>query len=168
MGDRDQPGRHGLAAGHDGPDRNDLGLARDRQLEIDHLIGRRTGSGLDEESGCRDVEDDAGVERVATRQLERLGYRTLHARDAAGALEILRTTEAVALLFTDIVLPGGVNGIQLSQDAASVRDDLKVLFVSAYSEAEVWRDGEDVDAELITKPYSRPQLASAIHRALNG
>jgi PAS domain S-box-containing protein len=114
------------------------------------------------------VEDDAGVERVATRQLERLGYRTLHAGDAAGALEILRTTEAVALLFTDIVLPGGVNGIQLSRDAASIRNDLKTLFVSGYSEAKVWRDGEDIDAELITKPYSRTQLASAIHRALNG
>lgn len=63
MGDRDQPRRHSLATGHDGPDQNDLGFARHRQLELDHRIGRRTGTGLDEQPGCRNVKDDA---RVAT------------------------------------------------------------------------------------------------------
>jgi PAS domain S-box-containing protein len=111
------------------------------------------------------VEDNTAVRRVVTRQLAALGYRILEAADADAALKLLKT-ERVDLLFTDIVMPGSMNGAELARRAIAARPGLKVLFTSGFPGGvgdEPWRpDG----ARLLNKPYRREELVRAVHEAL--
>lgn len=75
------------------------------------------------------VEDNEGIRRVVNRQLTRLGYRVLEAEDAAAALDVL-DTEEIALLFTDIVMPGAMDGVELARAAMARWPGLKVVLTS--------------------------------------
>jgi len=113
------------------------------------------------------VEDDADVRQVATGLLEDLGYRVLLAEDGPQALAVLEAHPEVDLMFTDIVMPGGMSGIELAAEARRRRPGLKVLYCSGYAEMAVARAGGiDAELELIGKPYRKHELAAKLRRVL--
>ena len=87
------------------------------------------------------VEDDALVREYVTTQIGRFGYRTMAAGNAAEALAILDGVEHVDLLFTDVIMPGGLNGRQLATEALKRRPGLKVLYTSGYTENAIVHHG---------------------------
>jgi CheY-like chemotaxis protein len=113
------------------------------------------------------VEDDALVRGYVVSQVQSLGYRTLAASNAGEALTIIDEREDIDLLFTDVMMPGPINGRQLAIEALQRRPLLKVLYTSAYSENILARDGRfDADALLLAKPYRKADLAKMIRTAL--
>jgi PAS domain S-box-containing protein len=113
------------------------------------------------------VEDNPGLRRILIRQLEDLGYQVLEAENAQSALEILKREPRIDLLFTDIVLPGGVNGSELARMAEAMRSDLKVLFTSGFPEAAFGPSGAlPAGAMLLGKPYRKEELAQRLRESL--
>ncbi|NKC33156.1 PAS domain S-box protein [Falsiroseomonas selenitidurans] len=113
------------------------------------------------------VEDDAAVRAHVIAQLQLLGYRVMQASTGAAALEILRQTHEIDLLFTDVVMPGGMGGRDLAEAARRGRPNLKVLFTSGYTENSIVHNGRlDKGVKLLSKPYRREQLAAKIREAL--
>jgi PAS domain S-box-containing protein len=111
------------------------------------------------------VEDDPLLRSYVITQLTSLGYKTLTAANAAEALAIADTGAAFDLLFTDITMPGRMNGRQLAVEMARRRASLKVLLTSGYSAA-VLDHRLDPDVLLLAKPYRKSELASMIRLAL--
>ena len=113
------------------------------------------------------VEDDEQVLSMAVESLEELRYRVVVARNAAGALEHLRGVERIDILFSDVVMPGGMNGSQLAAEAQRVRPGLKVLLTSGYvanlDEGQVIGHGE---LPVLNKPYRRDELARSLRLVL--
>jgi PAS domain S-box-containing protein len=109
------------------------------------------------------VEDDAMLRSYVTKLIEGLGYKTLTAANAAEALAISESGAAFDLLFTDITMPGRMNGRQLAAEMAKRHSPLKVLFTSGYSE----NAAADSDFLLLAKPYRKPELAYMIRLALD-
>lgn len=110
------------------------------------------------------VEDEADVRTIATRFLAALGYRVWDAANAHAALDLLSAHPEVDLLFSDVVLGNGMDGVELAQTARQRLPHLRVLLTSGY-------DGRVTDAArtpfpLLHKPYRREQLASAVRDAL--
>jgi PAS domain S-box-containing protein len=115
------------------------------------------------------VEDDANLRLLALELLQRLGYRTLAAGDAAAALALIVDSPDVSLLLTDMVLPGGKNGAELAREVQRVRPGLPVLFMSGYTENAVIHNGRlDEGVRLLEKPFTSSALANAVRRALDG
>jgi PAS domain S-box-containing protein len=114
------------------------------------------------------VEDEAKLRKVAVTTLERLGLRTLQAETAQDALDLMASAH-VDVLFTDIELPGGMNGIELA-DAALDRDPtIKVLFTTGYARGSVSHDRWlDTNVPWLIKPYSHRQLAKELMGLLAG
>jgi len=112
------------------------------------------------------VEDDEAVRETAKSALAALGYRTLTAADATGALAILRRDEPIDLLFTDIVMPGGMSGVELARQARQLRGDIRVLLTSGYAAAAESRTDEGF--AVLSKPYRQKQLAERIAGLLRG
>jgi signal transduction histidine kinase/CheY-like chemotaxis protein len=113
------------------------------------------------------VEDDDGVREFAHSALESLGYRVLAGRDAAEALALLRNAERVDLMFTDVVLPGGINGRQFSEQARALRPSLPILFTTGYTRNAIVHGGRlDPDVRLLSKPYTRDLLARAVRNVI--
>ncbi len=113
------------------------------------------------------VEDDPMVREHLVASLIGLGYRVEAAETGPQALEILRDRPGLDLLFTDIVLPGGMNGRELADAARALRPGLKVLFTSGYSENAIVHHGRlDPGVELLSKPYRRDQLATKVRKVL--
>jgi signal transduction histidine kinase len=113
------------------------------------------------------VEDNAPVREFAKAQLLYLGYRVLEAGNGKDALAVLREHKDIDLLFTDVVMPGGLNGRELALEARKLYPSLKVLFCSGYAESAILHmDLMDKDVQLLNKPYSRLQLARRIRGML--
>ena len=116
------------------------------------------------------VEDDVLVGAHLLAQLAELGYRTLSASNGVEALALLRAHPEIDLLFTDIVMPGGMNGRQLA-DAAwalQLQPQLKVLFTSGYTENAIVHQGRlDPGLHLLSKPYRRLELARKLRQVLD-
>ena len=113
------------------------------------------------------VEDDEPVRGIAVDHLLALGYHVLAAGNAAEALAILEAGAEVDLLFTDVVMPGGMNGRQLAELAQARWPHLKVLYTSGYTENAIVHHGRlDAGVKLLQKPYRRQTLASKIREAL--
>jgi CheY-like chemotaxis protein len=113
------------------------------------------------------VEDDALVREYVVTQIGLLGYATLAASKAAEALAIIDGPERVDLLFTDVIMPGGMNGPQLAIEARRRRPGLKVLYTSGYTENAIVHHGRlDAGVLLLTKPYLSSDLARMIRTAL--
>jgi CheY-like chemotaxis protein/anti-sigma regulatory factor (Ser/Thr protein kinase) len=112
------------------------------------------------------VEDEPGVLAMTVDSLRDLGYATLTATTAQAALDLLRRGQRVDVLFSDVVMPGGMNGLQLSVEARRLRPDLKVLLTSGYTGG--FDTAEAPDFPLLTKPYDRGQLASQLRAVLQG
>ncbi len=112
------------------------------------------------------VEDNAEVLELAVSTISDLGYRVLTAADGPSALNIVQSDEAIDLLFSDVVMPGGMNGFELIKRARAIRGDLKALVTSGY--ANVHRPGTDrPEVPLLLKPYRRGELAQCIRTALD-
>ena len=114
------------------------------------------------------VEDEADVRRLAVETLLELGYRVLEAEDGHVALRLLEREPAVRLLFTDVGLPGGLNGRQLADRARERRPDLKVLFTTGYARNAIVHHGRlDPGVELIGKPFQIASLAVKVRELLD-
>jgi PAS domain S-box-containing protein len=113
------------------------------------------------------VEDDPIVRRSVETQLRSLGYKTILASNAAEALELVDRGEAFDLLFTDLIMPGSINGRQLAGEVRNRRGPIKVLFTSGYTEDSVVRRGLlEPGLLLLTKPYRKADLARFVSSAL--
>ncbi|NNE23752.1 MAG: PAS domain S-box protein [Rhizobiales bacterium] len=113
------------------------------------------------------VEDQDNVRDVAVDFLESFGYEVLQAHNAIEALEMLQDNKEIALLFTDVVMPGGMNGFDLSQAAAQIRPDLKVIHASGYPKgAMVHQEEPRLGDNLISKPYQREDLRKIVEQTL--
>ncbi|MDO8288432.1 MAG: ATP-binding protein [Parvibaculum sp.] len=114
------------------------------------------------------TEDEDSVRAYVTEQLRSLGYTVLETTNAAAALAILEERSDIDLLFTDVVLPGGMNGRQLADLALTKFPTLKVLYTTGYTENAVVHHGKlDVGVELLSKPYRRADLARHIRKVLD-
>ncbi|HEX7966969.1 MAG TPA: response regulator, partial [Stellaceae bacterium] len=113
------------------------------------------------------VEDDAAVLETAKAALASFGYRTLAASDAAGALAILRGGEPVDLLFTDVVMPGGMDGVELAREARRLRQEIRVLLTSGYAAAAA-ENRQDDGFAMLNKPYRQDHLADKVASVLGG
>jgi signal transduction histidine kinase/CheY-like chemotaxis protein len=113
------------------------------------------------------VEDDALVREYVVTQIGNLGYKTLAASNAAEALAVINGPDRVDLLFTDVIIPGGMNGRQLATEALTRRPGLKVLYTSGYTENAIVHHGRlDAGVLLLPKPYLSADLARMIRTAL--
>jgi PAS domain S-box-containing protein len=114
------------------------------------------------------VEDDALVRQYVTSQVASLGYTTLESANGAEALKIIDGGADVDLLFTDVIMPGTMNGRQLVDEALKRRPELKILFTSGYTENAILHHGRlDEGVLLLAKPYRKPELARMLRVALN-
>jgi PAS domain S-box-containing protein len=115
------------------------------------------------------VEDDALVRGYVIAQLESLGYTTLAAADSTAALALVDTGVAFDLLFTDVIMPGGMNGRQLADAIRKRCPSLNVLYTSGYTENAIVHHGRlDPGVALLNKPYRKTDLARKIRDALGG
>ena len=113
------------------------------------------------------VEDDDLVRTFVVGQIQSLGYRTLAAVNADAALVVINSAQTIDLLFTDMIMPGSMNGRQLSDAALRRRPSLSVLFTSGYTENTVIHYGRlDAGVLLLAKPYRKSDLARMIRAAL--
>jgi PAS domain S-box-containing protein len=114
------------------------------------------------------VEDDPALRAYTVEMLGELGYRILEAGNGATALELLAQLDQVDLLFTDVVMPGGLNGRQLATEAIKLRPSLKVLFTTGYTRNAIVHNGRlDAGVEMIGKPFSLQDLGRKIRNVLD-
>jgi signal transduction histidine kinase/CheY-like chemotaxis protein len=114
------------------------------------------------------VEDDDVLRTYGLEVLSELGYRVLEASTGAAALDALARAPHVDLLFTDIVMPGGINGRQLADEAMRRRPGLKVLFTTGYTRNAIVHHGRlDPDVRLIGKPFTFDELAAKVRAILD-
>ena len=115
------------------------------------------------------VEDDALVRGFVITQLKNLGYKTISANDARAAMAVVDRGEPFDLLFTDVIMPGGMSGRELAQAVAKRRPNVRVLYTSGYTDNAVVHHGRlDEGVLLLTKPYRKPELARMVRQALDG
>jgi signal transduction histidine kinase/DNA-binding response OmpR family regulator len=113
------------------------------------------------------VEDDEDVRAQTADSLRELGYRVVEAPDGPRALTVLDQDHSIKLLFTDVGLPGGMNGRQLADEARRRRPQLNVLFTTGYARNAIVHHGRlDPGVELIVKPYTYLALARKIKAML--
>ena len=113
------------------------------------------------------VEDDELVRNYVISQLEFMGYKVISASNGLEAMEIIQSDADIDLLFTDVVMPGGMSGRELSDKAQRIRPQIKVLFTSGYTENSIVHHGRlDPGVMLLSKPYSRDELTTKIRNSL--
>jgi PAS domain S-box-containing protein len=126
------------------------------------LLKKRTGRVLL-------VEDEAPVLQFVCGQLINLGYEVETVSNGPDALRLLRQDRNFDLLFTDVMLPKGMSGIEVAREARAIKPDLKVLLTSGYPEEVFQHHGRpDPDTLLLRKPYRRKQLADTLVHAFEG
>ena len=115
------------------------------------------------------VDDETELRRLVEEYLSRLGYRTLGAENARDALGALKSGQDIDLLFSDIVMPGGMSGEVLAEQAIQMRPGIKVLLTTGFTHGMV-RDGKatTLGAEVLPKPFRRDELAKRIRTMLDG
>lgn len=114
------------------------------------------------------VEDDDAVRETSAEMLRDLGYRVLLARDGQSGLAVLESGVDIDLVFTDVVMPGPVKSTDLALRVKATRPRTAVLFNSGYTENSIVHDGRlDPGINLLSKPYSREQLARKVRQVLD-
>jgi PAS domain S-box-containing protein len=115
------------------------------------------------------VEDDPDVRDYTVEMVGDLGYSVLSAPDGASALRLLDSHRQVSLLFTDVGLPGGMNGRQLAEQALRRQPRLKVLYTTGYARNAIVNQGRlDPAVEVVFKPFTYSDLATKIRHVLEG
>ena len=113
------------------------------------------------------AEDDEGVRSTVVDMLRELGYNVLKAPDAASALTIIESGITIDLLFTDVIMPGSLKSADLARQAKERLPAIAVLFTSGYTENSIVHGGRlDPGVQLLSKPYTREQLARKIRHVL--
>ena len=114
------------------------------------------------------VEDQVDVGAYAETVLQEFGYATLRAGTAAEALALLAGAGPVDLLFSDLILPGGMNGVMLAREVKR-RRPIRVLLTTGYAESSIERvDARGAEFELIQKPYNRTDLVTKVRQVIDG
>ena len=115
------------------------------------------------------VEDQRDVGDLAETILKDLGYAVLRASNGVDAITLLESDATIDLLFTDLIMPGGINGVTVARAGRQLRPGLKVLLTTGYAEASIERvDARGTEFELIGKPYKRADLATRVRHVLDG
>jgi PAS domain S-box-containing protein len=113
------------------------------------------------------VEDDSRVRQLTIKRLKLIGYEVLEASDGPAALEILRRGSPVDLVFTDLIMPGGLSGRDVAIQAREMKPGIKVLLTSGYAEELVRGDGLQRDnLRVLRKPYQQSDLVAALREVL--
>ena len=157
----------GLQRGRPRHDDQDLSAARgcDRAAAAEPAVAPPNAGGRET---ILVVEDDRLVRDYVEAQLTSLGYSTLAASNAAEALEHVRAGAQFDLLFTDVIMPGGMNGRELTDEIARLRPGTKVLFTSGYTEDAIVHHGRlDPGVALLNKPYRKKDLAEKIRQVID-
>jgi CheY-like chemotaxis protein len=113
------------------------------------------------------VEDEPRLRKMTVARLRDLGYRVLDAANGPDALAVIESGPPPDLLFTDMVMPGGMTGADLATAAREKQPEIKVLFTSGYSEPDVVRRGQTAGAKWLRKPYSVVDLARTLRDILD-
>jgi PAS domain S-box-containing protein len=135
----------------------------------DPAVDTMTTDGTGDLKGVRVllVEDHPGVRDVAVKQLEEFGCQVTQAQDGHAALALLKQGHPVDLLFTDIVMPGGMTGVELARHATELRPVLKILFTSGFAESALQGDQDGLAGRnFLSKPYRKQDLARRIREIL--
>jgi CheY-like chemotaxis protein len=112
------------------------------------------------------VEDDPDVRTYTVEMVSDLGYQVISAADGLAALRVLDAHPELRLLFTDVGLPGGMNGRQLADEAILRRPGIKVLFTTGYARNAIVHHGRlDPGVEVIFKPFTYSDLATKLRKA---
>ena len=112
------------------------------------------------------VDDDEPVLKSTVFLIASLGYRVLSAGSGPEALEVLRQDTTIDLLFTDVLMPGGMHGPQLVAAARRLRPELKILYTSGFFEYAEIRHALEPGIEQVSKPYDPNVLAAILRRTL--
>jgi CheY-like chemotaxis protein len=114
------------------------------------------------------VEDDPDVRAYSVESLRELGYVVLEAYNGPAAMEFLTEGGRIDMIFTDVVLPGGMTGADIVKAARDIRPRLKALFTTGYSRNAIVHHGRlDKGVQLLTKPFSYEELAAKIRDVLD-
>ena len=114
------------------------------------------------------VEDDTDLRATTILNLHRLGYQVLEASNGPAALRILQDSVHIDMLFTDVIMPGGILGPELAQQARALRPGIKVLLTTGYlGDSVLSRAGSMAQEELLAKPYRNEQLALKLRYMLD-
>lgn len=113
------------------------------------------------------VEDDLAVRATTRALLQDLGYRVLEAENARSALDIVASEQPIELVFTDVIMPGGMNGIELANAITLQRPELPVLLTSGYTAQRLVPDSAIRAWPLLRKPYTQSELSRAVENAIN-
>lgn len=119
------------------------------------------------------VDDEKALIKLATTNLEALGYKTLTSETGKHALRLLDEHKGIDLLFTDIIMPGGIDGYQLALAAHKMHPSLKILLTTGFTKKrEEYINGEkkyltELASNLVDKPYNQADLAQAVRKALD-
>ncbi len=112
------------------------------------------------------VEDEHRLLRVTATRLADLGFRVLEAGDGTAALEMLATHPEIEILYSDVVMPGALSGLDLAKRVQELYPHVHVILTSGYS-AELMRETEGgLDLDVLRKPYRQPDLVRVFHEAL--
>jgi signal transduction histidine kinase/CheY-like chemotaxis protein len=142
-----------------------------RALEAASANGQRSAAPVELPRGSATilvVEDEAGVREIAVAILRSLGYRVLEAPDGQEGLLVFGAHAAeIDMLLTDVVLPGKIRGRELAERITAIRPDVRVLFMSGYTENSIVHHGRlDDGVHLLGKPFKREQLALKVAEVL--
>jgi PAS domain S-box-containing protein len=115
------------------------------------------------------VEDDDAILRLSVSRIEALGYRALPAADAQEAMAILASNTRIDALFTDIVMPGAMNGLDLARKVRAERPEIAILLTSGFSGDLIHPgNGFSTNFQLLSKPYRQDELATRLRILLSG
>ena len=113
------------------------------------------------------AEDDESMRKFLTTALERAGYEVTSRNDGLSALAELDRNTHYDLLLTDIVMPG-IDGIELAQQAAKKRPEIKVMFITGFAAVSMGRHNPELEsASVLSKPFHLNDLVSQINRLLS-
>ena len=108
------------------------------------------------------VEDDPGVRELTVSRLKAIGYKVVEAVDGRKATEVLKSPEPIDLVFTDLMMPGGISGHDVAALARKLRPGIKILLTSGYAEDLVSVDPELAQLKILRKPYRQGDLVAAL------
>jgi signal transduction histidine kinase len=113
------------------------------------------------------VEDNEDILEVTSTMLSEFGYRVQSASNGAEAIQLLRSGQEFELLFSDVVMPNGVSGVELAREARRLNEDIKVLLTSGYAGDVLERHQAVDEFPIIDKPFRRAELAQRLRSILN-
>jgi CheY-like chemotaxis protein len=108
------------------------------------------------------VEDDAEVRRIVRRQLTSLGYPVLEAENGREAVSMVENVPGIAIVLSDIVMPGGIDGWELARFVKKTRPEIRIVLMSGYAYGHTEENIEDPELPVLSKPFEKSQLANIL------